>query len=281
MSCASGLLADRRGSTAILTAFSLALVLGFVALGIEAARGLQVQRALQAAADSGTRAGVLAIRAGAPDPVTESLRIAQAAAPAADAEVDVRWPPATGAHVGDLSAMEMRLSRKRTPILGRFIGDPGGQVAARAVARLKAGPEACLLALQPVPGSIRVPRPADLRLNSCGMLHAGGGVPQLRLAEADPYRGRLLPQPTGCTATALVVTGQLAIAPGQSAVFCNGLTIAAGGVVQLGPGLHVVDGGILTVMPGGTLVADRATILLRGTGGRMQASINVQNGARV
>ncbi|MFN7176248.1 MAG: TadE/TadG family type IV pilus assembly protein, partial [Thermaurantiacus sp.] len=53
MSCASGLLADRRGSTAILTAFSLALVLGFVALGIEAARGLQVQRALQAAADSG------------------------------------------------------------------------------------------------------------------------------------------------------------------------------------------------------------------------------------
>ncbi|MFN7175855.1 MAG: hypothetical protein ACK4MX_03095, partial [Thermaurantiacus sp.] len=122
---------------------------------------------------------------------------------------------------------------------------------------------------------------ADLRLNSCEMLHAGGGVPQLRLAEADPYRGRLLPQPTGCTATALVVTGQLAIAPGQSAVFCNGLTIAAGGVVQLGPGLHVVDGGILTVMPGGTLVADRATILLRGTGGRMQASINVQNGARV
>jgi hypothetical protein len=276
-----GLLEDRRGSTAILTALSLALVLGFVALGIEAARGLQVQRALQAAADSGARAGVLAIRAGAIDPVAEARDIAQAIAPAADADAEIHWPPAEGAYQGDLSALEMVLSRSRSPILGSFIGDSGGIVAVRAVARLQAGPEACLLALRPAAGSISVPRPADLRLDNCGMIHAGDAVPPLRLAEADPYRRRLLPQPAGCTGNALVVSGSLAIPSGQSAVFCNGLTIAAGGTVQLGPGLHVVDGGLLTVMPGGTLVADRATILLRGTGGRQQASINVQNGARV
>jgi hypothetical protein len=281
MSVVRALLADRRGGTAILTALSLALILGFVALGVETARGLNAKKTLQGAADAAARAGALAIRAGMPDPAAEARRIALAAPIGADARVAANWPPASGLHSGDVAAVEVFLARPRIPLLGRFLGDQGGEVTARAVARLRPGPQACLLALGAATDSLSVPRPSELRLDGCGVLAAASGVPSLRLWEADPYRGRVLPQPTGCTASGLMVTGEVVIPAGHSAVFCNGVTIAGTGSLRLGPGVHVVDGGFLTVASGGRLIAEQATILLRGTGGRPPAGANVQPGARV
>lgn len=281
MTLLRALLADRRGGTAILTALSLSLILGFVALGIESARGLNLQRTLQGAADAGARAGVLAIRAGIPNPATEAERIAAAVPGAAGAKIEILWPPVGGAHAGDVAAVEVVLARQRIPLLGSLLDDAGGAVTARAVAWLQPGPAACLLALRPAPGSLSVPRPSDLRLDGCGLLAADEGIPALRLREADPYRARILPQPSGCTANNLLVTAQLVVPAGQGAVFCNGLTVAGTGSVRLGPGVHVIDGGMLTVLPGGTLVADGATVLLRGTAGRAPAGANVQPGARV
>ncbi len=276
---------DERGATAVLTALVLAAILGFLALGIEAALGLLAQRRLQEAADSAARAGALALRAGPhPPAAAEARAVAEGLLPEAarEARVLVHHPPASGAHRGDPAAVEVRIDAARAPLLAGFLGGSGGRLAARAVARLVTVGEGCILALLPRSAdSVRLIRPSDLLLSDCGILSAGGGVPALRLEEADPYRGRALEPPAGCTATGLVVSGTLVVPPGRPAVFCNGLTVAAGGRVTLGAGLHVVDGGTLAVLPGGTLVSEGATILLTGRGGRRPAVTNVQPGAVV
>ncbi len=282
MSLAGRLLADERGTTAVLTAFSLAGLLGFVALGMEAARGLHMQRTLQTAADAAARAGALALRAGgAANPAREAAALA--ADLASGAEARVAWPPRSGPHARDPLAIEVELARPQTPVMAAFLGGSGGgAVRARAVARLEPMRAGCILALRPgLPGTIATSRPADLLLEGCEGLSAAAGIPELRLAEADPYRHLLLPAPSGCTVNALRVSGRMAVPGGQTAVFCNGLAVVAGGELVLGPGVHVVDGGLLTVQPGGTLVADGATVILRGTGGRRPAVANILPGARV
>jgi hypothetical protein len=280
MSLLQRLLADERGTTAVLTALSLAAILGFLALGMESARGLHSKRLLQAAVDQGAKAGVLALRAGAPaDPGAEAKALAGLTLAGGDVALRSAWPPASGPFKADRSAVELEAARTRAPGMAGFLGDTGGEIRARAVARLVPVARGCLLAAGQT-GALAV-RPADLILSGCSALSPLEGVPALRLEEADPYRSRVLPAPSGCSASGLRVGGELTVAGGGSAVFCDGLVVEPGGRVTLGPGVHVVDGGMLIVHAGGLLDTREATIILRGTGGRLPAAASFRPGSVV
>ena len=255
------LLADRRGATAVLTALTLATVMGFVALGIESATGLHKGRALQDAADAAALAGSLAQRAGSTgNPLALATAVlAQNGVTAQsghDVQVQMLGPS------NSESPIEVRISRQRPARFGGLLGDGGGSISARAVAHLVPEAQGCLLGLADGQ-AIQTSRPSDLRLDGCTALSSQHGLSRIRVAEADPYRDVVLPPAYGCQATATVVrSATTAAGGGRPFAFCGGLTIAQDGKLALQPGTYIISGGPLQVQSGGSLSGRGITIIL-------------------
>ncbi len=256
------LFADESGATAVFTALSLAAVMGFVALGIEAATGLQEQRSVQNAADAAALAAALGLRADSnrnPLPLAHAVLAQNGIDAASGHQVALRlaqgrWPE---------NPIEVSISRPRSPRFAGLLGDDGGSVEARAVAKLVPEATGCLLGLADS-GAIRVGRPSDLVLDGCTPLSTDLGLSRIRTAEADPYRSIPLPAAAGCQAQgSLIRTPTVATSSGGAVfAFCGGLTIAPGGQLLLQPGTYLVTGGPLTVQPGGSLAGRGITLIL-------------------
>lgn len=271
------LLADTRGATAVLTALSLASVIGFVALGIEASTGLHAKRGMQDAADSAALAGALAFRAGStghPAVVAQAILAQNGYTAHAGDRISIAAPLAGNPD----GRVAVEISRNRVARFANLLSDKGGTVAVRAVAHLVENASGCMLALAPR-GAIDIARKADLHLGDCSMLSGDGGLPPLRLAEADPYRDVVVPAAGPCRARGAIIRGVTgAAAGGRPFLFCGGLQIEAAGHLQLAPGVYVIAGGPLSVRKGGQLAGHGVTILL-GAGASAQfdagASINL------
>lgn len=252
-----GLAADERGVSTVFTALSLAAMLGFLALGLNAAAGLARKRDLQQAADAAAEAGAAALRGGmAAAPVARGLAHARLGA---DAEVSVEWPPARGRRRGDARAIAVEVAAPRTAILGGLLDAEAGTVRARAVSAVIEDGPACLLALDQGVGAIAETGGGRLLLSGCRALADGPGVPAARLPQANPYSIPGTPPPA-CLPGQLAVTGTLVVRPGQlPQARCGGIRVASGGTLRI-EGLAWPLAGPLTVEPGGRLETAAATL---------------------
>ncbi|WP_448581182.1 hypothetical protein [Thermaurantiacus sp.] len=243
--------ADEQGASAIFTALALSAVLGFVALGLNAAGGLAAKRDLQQAADRGADAGARALRSGvAAAPVARAL--AKDNLNDTEAMVSVEWPPAAGRCAGDPLAIAVEISRPRTVRLGGLLGADVSVVRARAVGAVIQVAPGCLLALDPAPGSIRESGSGRLLLDGCEAFAAGPLTPAARLPQVNPYS---VPAAStmACVAGTLTVSGVLVVRNGaEPQPRCGGVRVAPGGRLRVegiawrlaGP-LHVEAGGRL------------------------------------
>jgi len=187
------LLKDTSGATAIFTALTLAAAMGFVALGIESATGLQERRQMQDTADAAALAGALAIRTGGngdPASVAHALISENALTRMPDTTVSVR-------SLVEKSRIEVDISRPRASRFFGLIADSGGEIRVHSAAQLEEMAEGCLLGLAPV-AAIRINRRSDLDLDGCKALSTDDGLSRIRVAEADPYRDLIPAEPTSC-----------------------------------------------------------------------------------
>ena len=256
---AGSLRADEQGVSTLFTALSLAAVLGFVALGLNAASGLAARRDLQRAADLAAEAGARALRSRMPaEPLARAL--ARANLGDTEATVAVEWPPASGSRAGDPLALSVEIRQPRTVRLGAFLGAGATEAAARAVAAVVEVAPGCVLALDPSPGSIRETGSGRLLLDGCEALAAGPRTPAARLPQANPYAVPAA-APMACLPGTLTVAGSLTVRPGAlPETRCGGVRVMPGGRLRV-EGMTWRLAGPLAVEPGGQLETSGATLL--------------------
>jgi hypothetical protein len=257
-----GLCADERGASTIFTALSLSAILGFVALGLNAAGGLAVKRDLQLAADHGAEAGARALRSRmAAVPVARALALDNLGDTSGndDATVVVEWPPKTGSRAGDPLAIAVEITQPRTMLLGGFLGADLSMVKGRAVGAVIQVAPACLLALEPTPGGLSETGSGRLILDGCEAFAAGPLIPAARLPQANPYS---VPAASvmACVPGTLTVSGLLVVGNGAlPKAACGGVRVVAGGQLRV-EGLTWRLAGPLSVEAGGRLETSGATL---------------------
>jgi Flp pilus assembly protein TadG len=161
------LLRDRHGSVGIITAVTLAVLLAFGGLGVDAAIWMKAKNDAQAAADSA--AGSVAAAASALNPAARLTAEANSAAAANGFQngvngviVTMNNPPASGAYAGNANAYEVIVSAPQKLFLASALaGTAAPTVRGRAVALLTPGTPApsfptCILGLSPLANQIDV-----------------------------------------------------------------------------------------------------------------------------
>ncbi|WP_448585449.1 pilus assembly protein TadG-related protein [Thermaurantiacus sp.] len=253
------LAADRRGVATLVSALALTAVLGFVALGLNAATGFQLKRQLQAASDAAALGGALAIRAGA-NPAATAMALARANLGDAPIRIEVEHPPAAGLRAGDPRAIRVTIARTDPVLLGALLAASQTLVRASALAEVRTLGPGCLLALaetSPIQGL-----PLAL-LSGCVPLSVDEGLALKRLRAAIPYPD--VPVTSApCVPGRLIVSRSLAYTAGNPPpAFCGGIEVAPGGRLRL-VSARLLLAGPLDVRPGGTLETRNATILAQG-----------------
>jgi Flp pilus assembly protein TadG len=157
---------DQRGSIGIIAAVSLAVLLAFGGLGVDAALWMRAKYDAQGAADAAANSVAAAAAIG--NPASRLTAEANAAAAANGFQngmngvtVTMNNPPASGAFAGNASAYEVIVSSPQKLYLASVTGITAPTVKARAVALLTAGTPAptfpaCILGLSPQPSQVDV-----------------------------------------------------------------------------------------------------------------------------
>lgn len=159
---------EDKGQVLVLTALSMILLLGFVALATDVGVLFRLKRNLQTAADAAATAGALyasygqsasdaAFTAASDNGVTDGTD---------GATVVVNIPPASGPSAGQTGFVEVIASKPSNTIFMSLFGDTSVRVAARAVAGAVA-PEACIYLMND--------SGTDLSLQGRGTIEAPGG----------------------------------------------------------------------------------------------------------
>lgn len=268
------------GTTAVFTGLSLAVVTGFLVLGLQATVGVQSRARLQDAADNAAIGAMLALRAAprsSPTLVAQGLLAENDVWGIEHLWTDIAFPPTQGPYAGVPDTIDITLSVPAPAGMGFIFGDKAGRISARATAMLREQGSACVLALGTEEDSLRMDRPADLRLDGCTTLSMEDGLNPTSLADADPWRDMPLPGMERCDALGLSVTADKNISPASGGVygFCGDLHVGSGGRLSLGAGVYAILGN-LTVEAGGSIEGDGVTlILLRNSSARLDPGAHV------
>jgi uncharacterized membrane protein len=158
---------DQHGSIGIIAAVSLAVLLAFGGLGVDAALWMRAKYDAQGAADAAANSVAAAAAIG--NPASRLTAEANAAAAANGFQngmngvtVTMNNPPASGAYAGNASAYEVIVSAPQKLYLASALaGTTAPIVKARAVALLTAGTPAptfptCILGLSPLANNVDV-----------------------------------------------------------------------------------------------------------------------------
>jgi Flp pilus assembly protein TadG len=169
---------DQRGSIGIIAAVSLAVLLAFGGLGVDAALWMRAKYDAQGAADAAANSVAAAAAIG--NPASRLTAEANAAAAANGFQngmhgviVTMNNPPASGAFAGNASAYEVIVSSPQKLYLAGVTGITAPTVKGRAVALLTAGTPAptfpaCILGLSPQPSQV------DVTFNGSTSVNANG-----------------------------------------------------------------------------------------------------------
>ncbi len=163
--------ADRSGAVAILTGIALPILVGGMALGAEASFWYLSQRKLQQAGDLAAYAAAVQLRSGRSEAEMQVAAAAIAGSSGLRAGEDtmaLSHPPASGDFAGVPSAVEIRLARQQVRFFTLIYSQDPVAIDARAVAQVRGGGDACLLALDPSgAGAITVGGSADITFDGC------------------------------------------------------------------------------------------------------------------
>ncbi len=263
---------DESGGVLIYTAFSAAVMLGFVGLSMDVGYWYHNKRDMQSAADAAAMAAVLELARGATPGEIETRAMATAALNGySGMDVLINNPPASGPYEGNPNFIEAVVSQNQPGFISGIVYSGDMPIMARAVGTL-AGAPACVLALNPTAsGALAIQGNTDVTLNcgaqsnstadpsidqtgnsatmtaysiqSSGTSDCGGcspaptdGMPQAY----DPFAYLTQPaMPGSCLFTAkLKVTSSTTLEPGH---YCGGLEIT-GGTVTFNEGVYILDG---------------------------------------
>lgn len=159
------------GAAITLIAALTPVVIGGLGLGAETGYWYLTQRKLQHAADMASYAAATRKRAG-----DDSGEVATVAAretresgfAGGGVNVTVNSPPSTGAHTTDPEAVEVLLATDLPRLFTALYGTEPVSLKARAVARVEASGEACVLALsRSAPGAVTVSGSSTVTLSGC------------------------------------------------------------------------------------------------------------------
>lgn len=168
---AGRLVRDEGGAVALIFALVISILLGLLGLGVEIGSWYTVRRDLQTAADAAALAAALERSRGKPEEsIAQALREAQrnGFVQTEAGYFVINSPPQSGALAGHADAVEAILRDRRRLMFSRLFLQEDPVIAARAVAAVGTGGEACVLALHPTaPGAIRGSGTADIMLPGC------------------------------------------------------------------------------------------------------------------
>lgn len=313
------LLADRKGSAAVIIGLSLPVVAGFGLLGVDAAGWYWERRNLQTAADAGALSAALARYEGR-DPQTAAAADAQrngfVGAPAGT--IAVQSPPTSGPGVGDEQAVAVTLTQPLPLFYARLLGQETATVSVTATATMAEDGQYCIVGLDrdraktvEVTGNGSVLMTCGIAVNSMdpSAFYMGGsavieattasvtggvevsGSPDTTWSDGpprtgrppvqDPYADLDAPRPGACSTTNLVVSTQ-----GTMTLDANGgtMTLCGGltvrGTLHFEPGTYIIDGGEVSFGSQSTVTGTDVTLILTGQG-TDYATLDISAGATV
>jgi hypothetical protein len=272
----TGFLAEERAIASAVFVLVLPLLIGASALAVEVGIWTVQKRLAQGVADQAAFSAASARKSG----LTETRWRAEAKGVSADlgfvdgangVVVTVNNPPTAGAHAGDSSAIEVRITQPQKLYLARmFMGD-APSVIGRSVAMSAATDKGCILGLNPTaPQTVFFDNNATSSNKNCAVYSNSSSSDALHLdnnaviagstyvvgqhqlgnnaklngaqnkegaaATADPYAG-VNPSAGSCTVTA-TVTKSGTLNPGH---YCGGIDAKNNITLNLNPGVYYID----------------------------------------
>jgi hypothetical protein len=302
---------DESGNFLVAAALALPLLIGAVGFGTDYGLWVYGHQSLQAAADS---AAVSAATAGS-NLTLEAEGIAATYGFINDVNgvvVTVNQPPTSGAHAGTSGAVEVIISRPQKPLFSAVLGVKQFTESARSVA-VYTGGSGCVLALDSVAsGAVTVQGSAQVALSSCNLYDnsdsgsalvvsgsaavsaqsvgtVGGisGTSGITTTEGiktgippavDPYAAASFPVYSGCNQTNFNAKSNITINPG---VYCGGMSLTAGVVVNLNPGIYYLNQGSLSIAGNATLTGTGVTLVFTSSTGKNFATASIGSNAVV
>lgn len=169
---------EESGATAIITAITLAILLGFTALGVEVGSWYAERRALQTAADAAALgAGYQIYKYGKDDDGIVEAGEGDASRNgftngADDVDLTISNPPTVGPNTENDYAAEAIIGKQRTSLLSSmFLSNDEVTIRTRAVAVVKVAGPFCVLALDPdADSALKFGGTSDLALEACGLI---------------------------------------------------------------------------------------------------------------
>lgn len=297
--CIQSLLTSERGSTAIVVALSMTLVMAGAAFGVETSYWYYKDMQLQAAADAAAYAGALEKREGGD---LDDAEVAGTKAAAdngydeAKGTADFNSPPSTGSHLTS-NAVEVTLEETSQRYFSSLILNTPVILRARAVATYEDAGSACVLALHTSASkaalfsgsstskflgcSVMSNSVADdaVKIQGTGKLetsciYAVGGVSSttsgMKLDDPDCPTPQINVSPVHDpfakveAPTAPTTPCQSASSsPLQPGKYCSGLSLS--GTKTLSPGVYYISGGDFKVNASANISGTGVTIYLTGT----------------
>lgn len=291
----SAFLRARNGAVAMVVAFSLPLVIGGVALGVDVGVWYHMKRDLQTAADAAAIASTWEVARGSSQVNAAATRAVINNGYTADDIAAIEAPPLSGEFASEDAAYVRLASPARLLFVAALTSDPF-DIVAEATATTDVGDDQfCVLALDEtasnalnISGNVSVDLDCAMAsnssaanainlagnavvsadgLSSSGGIDTGGSVtlttvsPSVEgmLPHTDPYES--LPEPD--TSAACTFTTNQQVQNGVNRVFtpgtyCGGITIT-GGTAHFSAGTYIMKGNDLSIN-GGTVTSDPAGV---------------------
>jgi len=317
---------DQRGSVAIIFGVVAPVLIGFTGLAVDGSKWLVARAKLRGATDSAAIAAARALQldgdeANLTGTATKLFGLYYGDG-AGDGATSVQFvaenPPSSGAYAGDSSAVAVIAGRTETTYFSKIFGYQSVEVTARAVARVSALSEACVLGLSPtksrtvaITGSASVDINCGLASNSSSSqalyvagsaqvkasgastvgdiytsngidLETNGGPMQSHAPPLpDPYgpEGRNLQVPSSPKAC----TERKLRVKGNQVLspgrYCSGIDFQSG-TATLQSGTYIIDGGTLSIGAQASVIGDGVTFVLTGSG-KDYAQLDVNGGAQI
>ncbi|HYG85166.1 MAG TPA: pilus assembly protein TadG-related protein [Azospirillum sp.] len=276
---------DEDGAMVVTIALLMTLLMGLLGVGVEVGSWYMTRRSLQTAADAAAIAGALEEARGSAGRVTSAATLEakrNGAQPASDV-IRINAPPTSGAFKDDPQAVEAIITRPRERLFSAVLSADAVSISARAVARVRATGEACVLALDPASsGAITAQGSTTLKMQGCllaanstsnaavdmggsatvaadGLWTAGdvstGGSSNLSFVKPptthawplpDPYAALPIPSPGPCKENNIKIDKPLA-QPLDPGTYCGDFSVGSQGVVVLNPGTYYIDRGSIDI----------------------------------
>jgi Flp pilus assembly protein TadG len=292
---------SRRGSIAVLTAFSAPVVFAIIGVAMDYFMMIHIKGQLQIAADSAAIAGVKELSlSGVTDKQVTAVAESFVYTNLGELSEKDNMKETLGIDVQiskEKRTVEVAIKQEWTPFFLQFVNSGVTPIRAKAQAKTIGLRLACVLGLSElVPPGVQLWSKASLVADGCDVysntslplglvvnddatlkadlicvsggyvaLSPGAVVPE-PLTDCpkfdDPLASRPAPKVSGCDHLAMIIINQKkTLNPG---VYCGGLTILGNSKVKLNPGVYIINNGLLKVAGTASMTGENVGFYLSG-----------------